>query len=168
MHSQLNMSRVFTQTFVVAAAIIERDGKILLVHESQKKHPDNGKWSHPAGWIDVGENPIDTAVRETKEETGHDFIPKSVIGIYSLVRSDIKKELGATPHAIKIAFGGDISDLPASKLADDVSETRWFSPEEIYAMDNDALRDVDIKQIVKNYLAGKVFPLGVITHTIQV
>ena len=118
------MTRVFTQTFGVVGGLLERDGKILLVREARRKGPDNGKWSHPAGWIDVGENPIEAVKREVLEESGFTFSPAHLLGIYSLVRQDIEAELGATPHAIKIIFIGDISETQNEKLADYLSETQ--------------------------------------------
>lgn len=160
------MARVFTQTFGVVGGLLERDEKILLVREAQRKGPDNGKWNHPAGWIDVGENLIEAVKREVLEESGFSFTPKYLLGIYSLVRKDIEKELGATPHAIKIIFIGDISETQGGTLEDDVTEARWFSPEEIYAMDNTTLRDLDIKQMVRDYFAGKKFSLDSIVHTV--
>lgn len=160
------MARVFTQTFGVVGGLLERDGKILLVREAQQKGPDHGKWSHPAGWIDIGENPIEAVKREVLEESGFTFTPKYLLGIYSLVRKDIEKELGATPHAIKLIFVGEISETQNEKLEDDVSEVKWFSPNEIYAMNQATLRDLDIKQIVRDYLAGKKLPLESIIHTV--
>ena len=65
--------RVFTQVFGVVGAIIEKEGKILLVKEAGTH--DKGKWNQPAGWIDVGEDPIEMVKRELKEETGLDFNP---------------------------------------------------------------------------------------------
>src|SRR3989344_7747445 len=100
------MPRVFTQTFGVVGAILEKDGKILLIREADPG-PDQNKWSHPAGWIDVGENPIDAVKREAKEESGYDFEPTALLGIYSLVRKDVIRE-GYTPHAIKLLFLGNI------------------------------------------------------------
>ena len=147
------MTRVFTQTFGVVGGLLERDGKILLVREARRKGPDNGKWSHPAGWIDVGENPIEAVKREVLEESGFTFSPAHLLGIYSLVRQDIEAELGATPHAIKIIFIGDISETQNEKLADDVSETQWFMPDEIYAMDQATLRDLDINPELRNECA---------------
>ena len=160
------MVRVLTQTFGVVGGLLERGGKILLVREVQQNRPDDGKWSHPAGWLDVGENPIDAVKREVLEESGFIFTPKYLLGIYSLVRKDIEEERGATPHAIKIIFIGDISKTQNEKLENDVSETKWFTPDEIYAMDQATLRDLDIKQMVKDYFTGKKFPLESITHTI--
>ncbi|HEY4479779.1 MAG TPA: NUDIX domain-containing protein [Candidatus Paceibacterota bacterium] len=158
--------RVFTQVFGVVAALIERDSKFLLVKEA-KAGPDTGKWNHPAGWIDVGENPVDAVKREVEEETGFTFTPKSILGIYSLVRKDIAKEMPGTPHALKIIFLGDISQKAEKELHDDVSETKWFTPEEIYAMEKHTLRDMEIKQMAKDYMAGISYPLALIYHHVQ-
>lgn len=152
--------RVFTQTFGVAGAIIEKSGKFLLIKET--KPSAKGKWSHPAGWIEVGENVLDSVKREVLEETGYDFMPVNLLGIYALIAG----EGGHNVHAIKIIFTGKIYEKPVADLADDSSEVKWFSPEEIYAMDEKTLRDVDIKTMVKDYLLGKRYPLELLTHTI--
>lgn len=159
------VKRVLTQTFGVVGAIIEKNGKILLVKESQKKKYDHGKWSHPAGWIEVGENPLEAVKREVLEEAGYVFKPTHILGIYSLVRKDIGyKRL--FPHAIKMIFIGSISGRQ-HKLEDDVSETRWFAPEEIAKMNVRTLRDIDIRRMVRDYFNGKKFPLGILHHTIS-
>ncbi|OGE81504.1 MAG: hypothetical protein A3H72_02755 [Candidatus Doudnabacteria bacterium RIFCSPLOWO2_02_FULL_48_8] len=158
--------RVFSQTFGVVGAILEKDGKILLIREADPGL-DQGKWSHPAGWIDIGENPIDAAKREVKEESGFDFEPTALLGIYSLVRKDKETQWDrGIPHAIKLLFVGTISDQQ-SGLASDSAETKWFTLEEIYAMDGKTLRDLDIKQAVKDYFAGKRYPLDILRHTIS-
>jgi len=157
--------RVFTQSFGVVGGILEKDGKILLVKEGSWL--DKGKWSHPAGWIDVGENPITTAKREVLEESGYEWEPTALLGVYSLVRKDVEKQLDGLPHAIKLIFIGKIINDKTQPLHDDVTETKWFSPDEIYAMNGNTLRDLDIKQMVKDYFAGKKSGLDVVTHTIQ-
>ena len=159
--------RVYTQTFGAVAAMLERDGKFLLVKEQLGEgNPDTGKWSHPAGWTEVGEHPIEGIIREVKEETGYDFTPTHLLGVYSNVRRDISGPKG-TPHAIKVVFVGKISEQPTGALNDDVSENRWFTLEEINAMDIDVLRTRDIKKMIRDYLAGKHYPLELITHTVQ-
>ena len=45
------------------AAIFDDDGRILLVHRS-----DDLRWGLIAGWVDPGETPPDTVVREVLEE----------------------------------------------------------------------------------------------------
>jgi ADP-ribose pyrophosphatase YjhB (NUDIX family) len=160
------MKRIFTQTFVVVGAILVKDDKILLVREIRRGGLDHGKWSHPAGWIEVGEDPITAVKREVQEESGYDFTPTNVLGIYSLVRDDMTEQLGGTPHALKVIFTGNITEVPSAQLHDDVSETKWFSPKEIYAMEPSILRDLDIKQMVKDYFAGRKYPLELIKHTV--
>ena len=56
-------------------AAIFRDGKILLVHES------NGAWSLPGGWCEVDMSPVANTVKEAKEEAGRDIVVKSVIAV---------------------------------------------------------------------------------------
>lgn len=155
--------RVFTQTFGVVGAILEREGKILLVKET--KEIAKGKWNHPAGWIEVGENSIDAVKREVKEETGFDFEPKNILGVYSLFKNE--KDVESLHHPIKLIYTGTISDKEVYELADDVSETSWFTLEEIEKMDLNTLRDLDIKQMVKDYFSGIKYPLNLITHSIQ-
>lgn len=162
------MPRIFSQTFCVVGAIIERDGKIALVQEALGSgKPDAGKWNQPAGWLDVGEDPIEGAKREVEEETGFIFTPTAVLGIYSLVREDIAHQLNGTPHAIKIVFTGNIDDTQRKNFFDDVSDLKWFSPEEIEGMDRSTLRDMDIKQEVKDFLKGTRFPLSLVHHFVQ-
>ncbi|MDP2586654.1 MAG: NUDIX domain-containing protein [Candidatus Komeilibacteria bacterium] len=159
--------RVLTQTFCVVGAIIEKDGKIALVQEGSHTKGDSGKWSHPAGWLDVGENLVVGVKREVEEETGFTFTPTAILGVYSLVRQDLTDPVRGTPHAIKIIFIGEADFSNQQKQFDDVSDLKWFTPEEIYAMDAKTLRDVDIKQMVKDYFNGQKFPLDIIQHTVQ-
>lgn len=159
------MKHNVSQPFVAVGAIIEKEGKILLVREAKKMV--RGQWSHPAGWLEMDENPIEAVKREVKEETGFDFMPTHILGIYSLLIKSLQKEFNITPYPLKIIFLGDISEQKTGKLYDDISETRWFSSEEIDKMDKNTLRDIDIKKMVKDYFSGKRYPLSLLTHTIQ-
>lgn len=58
----------FRDPKVAAAALVEREGKILLVRRVNV--PEQGKWSLPAGFVDGGEDPRRAAERECREETG--------------------------------------------------------------------------------------------------
>lgn len=59
------------------AAVFDDDGRILLV-----KRADDGTWGLPGGFVDPGESPEETAVRETREETGLDVRTTDLVGVY--------------------------------------------------------------------------------------
>ncbi len=73
-----------------------RDEKILLVQERSDE-----KWCMPGGWADVGDLPSETVVREVREESGFEVVPRKVIGVYDANRSGIPIEFY---HAYKIVF----------------------------------------------------------------
>jgi 8-oxo-dGTP diphosphatase len=62
----------------IAAAIIVRDGKVLLVRRRVKE--GTLSWQFPAGAIEAGETPAQAAVRETREETGLIVAESAILG----------------------------------------------------------------------------------------
>ena len=150
-----------TKISQAAGAIIEKNGKILLVKEKQGEA--KGQWNLPCGHIEINENPIDAAKREVEEESGFGFKPKNILGVYSLT----KKERAGIHHVIKVIFIGDISKNHGEYMTEEIAEVKWFVPEEIENMDSATLRDVDIKKMIKDYFSGKKYPLDLITHTTQ-
>lgn len=160
------MPRNYTQTFGVVGAILEKDGKILLIKEGGH-FDETGTWNQPAGWINLGENPLDAAVREVKEETGFDIKLTSLLGIYSVVKESLYTPETGTPHPLKFIFCAEITGGELMQPNEEVAELRWFTPEEINAMEPGTLRDMDIKQEVVDYFAGKQYPLDIIHHSIQ-
>ena len=58
----------FPDPKVAVAALIEHDGRILLVRRAND--PQRGLWTLPAGFVDAGEDPAKAIERECLEETG--------------------------------------------------------------------------------------------------
>jgi len=58
-------------------AIVLRQGKLLMVQEA-----DDGLWSLPGGWVDVGDSPSTAIRREVLEETGLDIKVTKLLGIW--------------------------------------------------------------------------------------
>ena len=72
---------IYQHTPQTAACIVQNtNNEILLV--KRKNNPFIGMWSLPAGFAEYGENPIDTAIRELKEETGLLAKYNYVVGVY--------------------------------------------------------------------------------------
>ena len=66
---------------VTVAAVIEQDGRFLLVEE----HTADGlRLNNPAGHLDPGESPAQGCAREALEETAWHFTPTALVGTLSL------------------------------------------------------------------------------------
>lgn len=64
---------------LVAVVVVEEKGKYLLVEER------DGFWALPGGKVRVGEDLVDAARREVREETGYDIEVQGVVRIYQQV-----------------------------------------------------------------------------------
>ena len=64
---------------VTVAAIIEQDGRFLLVEE-ETSH--GLKLNNPAGHLEVGESPVEGCAREALEEAAWHFHPTHMVGVY--------------------------------------------------------------------------------------
>ena len=60
----------------VRAAVFNQD-RILLVRER-----NDGLWTLPGGWADVGDPPSVSAIREVKEESGYDVVVRKLASLY--------------------------------------------------------------------------------------
>lgn len=115
---------------VVGANVIERDGRILLVREGK---PDvAGQWNLPAGRLEPGETPIETARREASEEVGLAVTPTRLLGVY-------RDESPAVDGDILVfAFRSRAPAGPAAVPPDDsVRDLDWVAP--------DALEDRELR-----------------------
>jgi len=105
----------------VTCVLVARDDEVLLVR--RRYPPKAGQWCLPAGFIEPGEPPADSAAREVLEETG------LTIEITGLVDSWASAEDPRTP-VVCFAFRGAVVAGTLSP-GDDASEARFFSVEEL-------------------------------------
>ncbi len=72
----------YTNPKVVAGCIpVMPDGRVALLKRSIE--PARGKWSYPAGYMEIGETVEAAALRETQEEIGVRAKITGLVGIYS-------------------------------------------------------------------------------------
>ena len=109
----------FNDPKVAAIAFIAQDGKLLLIRRSVD--PEKGKWALPAGFVDYGEDPRQTAIRETREETGLDIEPHTLL--------DVNLTTGFH-KVIAIVYAASVTG-GILRAADDADDARWFGPDEI-------------------------------------
>ena len=144
---------------VTVAAIIERDGKFLLVEETTS---DGIRFNQPAGHLDPNESLIDAVSRETLEETSFDFTPEALIGMYMsrYVSSRTQEEV----TYLRFAFTGSLGAQHDQPLDEGIIRTVWMSRDELLAC-RVAHRSPLVLQCVDDYLQGKRSPLSLIyTH----
>jgi len=66
------MTQGFPILLVVAVALIDRDGRVLLAERPKGKNME-GLWEFPGGKVDAGETPETALIRELQEELGVDI-----------------------------------------------------------------------------------------------
>ena len=71
-----------TPNIGVKAAIFDEEGRILLMERPDE--PVKGTWDIPGGAVEPFEGPAETAVRETREETGLDVETVEVVDAYPM------------------------------------------------------------------------------------
>lgn len=64
-------------TVLVAAGVLEREGKILAARRKKGSHLE-GYWEFPGGKLEPGESPEDCLVRELAEEIGVRVQPRGI------------------------------------------------------------------------------------------
>ncbi|RDK92010.1 NUDIX hydrolase [Enterobacillus tribolii] len=112
-------------------AIIMREGNVLLVREA-----DDGGWSLPGGWADVGDSPSEAIVREVWEETGLEVRVSRLLGVWD------RNQHGHPPypwHVYKLIFlceeiGGELA------ISHESLDIGFFDP--------DALPELSLTRIV--------------------
>ena len=104
-----------------AGAVIFDSGRILLVRRAHE--PYVGKWTIPAGFMEWGESPEETTIREILEETN---LKIELDGLFHVYAGDDDPRT----KAILILYfarctGGRL------EAGDDAAEARWFSMNKI-------------------------------------
>jgi phosphatase NudJ len=142
---------------VTVAAVIEQDGRFLLVEEETT---EGLKLNNPAGHLDPGESPADGCAREALEETGYAFMPSELLGIY-LSRFQ-RAATGEDITYLRFAFRGHLgAHHPERPLDRGIVRILWMTADEIRAC-APRHRSPLLLRCMEDYLAGNCYPLSVI------
>jgi 8-oxo-dGTP pyrophosphatase MutT (NUDIX family) len=144
---------------VTVAAVIERGGLFFLVEEETS---DGIRLNQPAGHLDPEESLQQAVIRETLEETAHDFTPTALIGMYMARYTSSRTGLDVT--YLRLAFTGDLGAAHDMPLDEGILRTVWMSREELLTC-RPRHRSPLVMQCIDDYLAGKRAPLSMVyTH----
>ncbi len=132
---------------ITVAAVIEREGTFLLVEEMVE---GTAVLNQPAGHWEQGETLIEAAKRETLEETGWEFYPTALVGIYQWQHPRKKETF------LRFTFCGECSEQPIStELDDGILNANWHHKDKILALPETKIRSTLVTECLKDYLAGK-------------
>ena len=137
------------------AAIIEQNGKFLLVEETTDR---GNRFNQPAGHLEDNETLIQAVIRETLEESAYDFVPTALLGVYHWKH----------PHNdityLRFAFIGNVGvHYETQELDDGIIRAVWMTLDEI--REKAALmRSPQVLTCIEDYLSGRSYPLEVITN----
>jgi ADP-ribose pyrophosphatase YjhB (NUDIX family) len=135
---------------VVVAAIVERDGKFLMVEEEA-----DGEivLNQPAGHLDEGESLLEAVVRETLEETAWHVEPEALLGVYRW--SHPAKKI----TYLRFAFRAHaVREEPARALDHGIVRALWLTFDEIRA-ERTRHRSPQVERCLHDYRLGQRYAL---------
>ena len=109
-----------------SSAIIERDGRYLLVLRS--KPPSDAMYAFPGGRGEEGETPAETALRELLEETGIKAEKPLLFATYDLPG---REDGPGSPSFFLSVFKVKADRDAVAVASDDAASVGWYTAEEI-------------------------------------
>ena len=143
---------------LTVAAIVEREGKFLLVEEriGQKL-----VFNQPAGHVERGEQLVTAVVREALEETAWTFHPEHLVGIYFWDQPEKQRSF------MRFAFCGPVSTHDSHRRLDrGIERTVWLTEQQIRDQ-HSRLRSPMVLRCVEDYLSGQRYPLELVREFLQ-
>lgn len=135
---------------VTVAAVVERDGRFLLVEEETR----NGlRLNQPAGHLEPRESIAAAVQREVLEETAYDFLPEQITGIYRWAKP------GSDRTYLRFAFAGQLGQHHPERLLDaGIVRALWMSRQEVLESVS-RHRSPLVVRCVEDYLSGKRYAI---------
>lgn len=101
-------------------SIAFRGDEVLLV-----RGRDDGLWTPPGGWAEVGESPRATAEKELREESGYSGRAVDLIGVFEV---DVRHRARWPFYGWKLVFLCELDDAePAAHQASEIAEVGFFA-----------------------------------------
>ncbi len=137
---------------VTVAAIVNNGDQFLLVKE---KSSGRIVYNQPAGHLEDNETLLDAIKREMLEETGTEFTPTALVGIYRWRQADKDRTY------LRFLFTGEISTQKFKPQDDDIIEALWLSRSQIESL-QDQLRSPQVLRGINDYCKGIRYNLGIL------
>lgn len=147
------------QPHVVVAAIVERDGRFLMVEEFIAGEL---RLNQPAGHWEQGETLFEATRRETLEESGWDVEPRAFLGVYAWHPASLPYPF------VRLAFVAEAVRHHADRALDSgILRAAWLTPDEVKARESQ-WRSPSVWQCILDYRAGRFMPLDRVRESSEI
>jgi len=114
--------------------------------------------NQPAGHLEFGETLPDAVRREVREETGHEFEPQALIGVYLYPNPRVEIVY------LRFCFAGTaMAPQEPVELDSGIIRTLWLNRTEIGEL-GQRLRSDMVTRCVDDYLSGRRYSLELLQH----
>lgn len=141
---------------VTVAAVIERNDRYLIVEEQVR-----GKrvLNQPAGHLESGESLPEAVIREVYEETGYQFEPHALVGIFQWQTEDCS--------FVRVTYSG-LAKPPKTtpKLDEGIIQTHWMSRDRLQQKETQ-LRSPMVLACIDRYREGNPLPLDAVISLVS-
>jgi 8-oxo-dGTP diphosphatase len=120
--SSRNLSRGAQATTLVAAAVLVRDGRVLLTQRKAGTHL-GGAWEFPGGKVEPGEDPRDALCRELREEIGVEARAGDII--------EVTFHRYPTKTVLLLFYEASLDERSPEPRAIDVAGVRWARADDL-------------------------------------
>ena len=122
-------------------AAVFREERILLVRERE-----DGNWTLPGGWADIGESPAEAVVREVREETGYETRAVKLLAVFDRNRH------GHPPfpfYTYKVFFRCEVvGGAPA--VSYETTGVEWFTEDGLPALSTTRVTEAQIHRFFEH------------------
>lgn len=132
-------------TDLTVSAIVEKDGKFLIVEE---RASGIVVINQPGGHIEAGETPEQATEREALEESGCTISVNGLLGVYLWIHPQTRQNI------LRISYTAELIEAdPHRKLDECVRAVHWYSLSDVKRRQKD-MRTPMVLRSIEDYLAG--------------
>jgi ADP-ribose pyrophosphatase YjhB (NUDIX family) len=110
----------------VTGIVFDEQDRLLVVEDA-----DTGTWAAPGGFVEPGERPAETVIRELREELGVDVEPLRIVGVFGGDGFEVTYSNGDRTSYVMTLFECRIVRGTAQADGEELRQIRWVARHEL-------------------------------------